>query len=143
MANDNSTQKLTAENCFVCGENNTGGLQITFHIENDACHGEFTPTERYVGFGNVVHGGIIYAVLDDAMANWFFLRGAFGYTAKAEIRYRSHLLIGDTGLISYHLINKKGKLLLLSSQIKSKREDKLIAECDGSFIISSPGPLID
>ena len=130
-----------ADNCFVCGKNNPAGLKINFQIENDVCLGQFTASRIHVGFGEIVHGGIIYAVLDDAMANWFYLQGAFGYTAKAEIRYRSHMLVGETGLISCRLSKMKGKLLLLESKIKSKKNNKLIAECEGRFLLSSLGSI--
>ena len=130
-----------ADNCFVCGKNNSAGLKIDFQIENDICLGRFKPSSIHVGFGETVHGGIIYSVLDDAMANWFYLQGGFGYTAKAEIRYRSHMVIGETGLISCELSKMKGKLLLLESKIRSETNNRLIAECEGKFLLSSLGSI--
>ena len=36
----------------------------------------------------MLHGGILYSLLDDVMANWSFLRGQRAHTARCEIRYR-------------------------------------------------------
>jgi hypothetical protein len=32
----------------------------------------------------MTHGGLIYSALDDVMANWLFLQGARGHTAKCD-----------------------------------------------------------
>ena len=63
-------------NCFVCGPKNSSGLKINFSInEQDICIAEFTPEADHVGFQDTTHGGIIFSLLDDVMANWLFLKG--------------------------------------------------------------------
>ena len=61
--------------CFACGRDNPIGLHIDFHVDDDAvCTAEFTPTENHVGWQDTVHGGIIYAALDDVTANVLYQR---------------------------------------------------------------------
>ena len=55
--------------CFACGVDNPIGLRIRFRMKGGRCLGEFTPGANQVGYANTVHGGIIYAALDDVMAN--------------------------------------------------------------------------
>ena len=39
-------------------------------------------------------GGIVFSLLDDVMANWLWLQGLQCFTARADIRYRSELMVG-------------------------------------------------
>lgn len=124
-----------AKDCFVCGPDNPIGLKIEFKLKGGKCFGEFTPSNNHVGFYNIIHGGILFAILDDAMANWFYLQGSVGYTARAEIRYKQPLRVGDTALISCQLEQKRGALLLLKSEMINKENKKIIAESEGKFLI--------
>ena len=110
-------------------------------MENEVCLGEYYGLQSHVGFGNIIHGGIIYSLLDDAMANWFYLQGAVGYTAKASIRYRSKMLVGDSGLITAQLVSKRSKLLSMKSSLSLLESNTVIAECEGRFILSSSDPM--
>ncbi len=136
-----TTDKINADDCFVCGKKNEAGLKINFRMENEVCLGEYYGLQSHVGFGNIIHGGIIYSLLDDAMANWFYLQGAVGYTAKASIRYRSKMLVGDSGLITAQLVSKRSKLLSMKSSLSLLESNTVIAECEGRFILSSSDPM--
>ena len=132
-----TTDQINADNCFVCGKNNEAGLKINFRMENKVCLGEYYGLQSHVGFGDIIHGGIIYALLDDAMANWFYLQGAVGYTAKASIRYRSQMLVGDSGIITAQLVSKRSKMLSMKASLSLLESKTIIAECEGRFILSS------
>ena len=136
-----ATDKINADNCFVCGKKNEAGLKINFRMENKVCLGEYLGLQSHVGFGNVIHGGIVYALLDDAMANWFYLQGAVGYTAKASIRYRSQMLVGDSGIITAQLVSKRSKMLSMKGSLSLLESKTIIAECEGRFILSSSEPM--
>lgn len=136
-----TTDQINADNCFVCGKNNEAGLKINFRMENKVCLGEYYGLQSHVGFGNIIHGGIIYALLDDAMANWFYLQGAVGYTAKASIRYRSQMLVGDSGIITAQLVSKRSKMLSMKGSLSLLESKTIIAECEGRFILSSAEPM--
>jgi hypothetical protein len=57
------------DKCFVCGPENNLGLKLVFRLEGDVCRSEFTPSDMHCGYDGVTHGGIIFSVLDDVMAN--------------------------------------------------------------------------
>ena len=130
-----------ADNCFVCGSKNPIGLNIDFRFVDEQCVGEFTPGENHVGFDGVTHGGIIFSVLDDLMANWLFLQGGRGYTAKCEIRYREPLPVGTNVKLVCDLVQKKRKLLQLRAKAIRTDTDAIVAESEGSFMISEFGAI--
>lgn len=132
--------RVDADNCFVCGQNNPIGLRISFIFQNGVCRGEFTPDENHVGFDGVTHGGIIFSVLDDVMANWLFLQKAHGFTAKCAIRYRTPLPVGQTIVVECRLKMRRGRLVQLASRALGDG-DTLIAEADASFMVDDFGDM--
>ena len=74
-------------NCFVCGENNTGGLQLHFDIdkEKQTLKTIFVAKPVYQGYDGIVHGGIITTLLDEAMAKLAYELGYKVMTASMEI----------------------------------------------------------
>ncbi len=128
-------------NCFVCGTENIIGLKIKFKLHENGCAGIFTSRKEHSGFDNVTHGGIVFSILDDAMANWFHLQGASGFTAKSEIRYRNAMPIGAQVAIKCQFLKKKGKLIQLESHVSDMESDVVYAESQASFILTDEGNL--
>lgn len=56
-------------NCFGCSPKNASGMKMNFYTnENrDLVVSWFSVPERFVGWSNLVHGGIISTMLDEAM----------------------------------------------------------------------------
>lgn len=134
-----TTPRSDANHCFVCGPENPIGLKIPFEFSNNQCLGEFTPSEHHVGFDGVTHGGIIFSVLDDLMANWLFLQGGRGYTGKCEIRYRDPLPVGTRVRLICEVKQIRRKMIQLQSRAIRCDNDTVVAEAEGSFMISELG----
>ena len=135
--------RTDANHCFVCGPDNPIGLQVRFTLAAGRCSGEFTAQAVHGGFDGITHGGIVFSVLDDAMANWFFLQGARGFTAKAEIRYRAPMPLGATAAVSCSLIRRKGRLVELAAHASDRDAGTLFAEAQASFMLDDPSALPD
>ena len=125
-------------NCFVCGPSNPIGLRIKFRIDGDVCRGEFKPGEHHVGYNKITHGGIIFSLLDDVMANWLFLKNEITQTAKCELRYRRPLPINETVLLEGRLIKRKGRVAVMHGLIIHKKARHIVAESNAKFMIVKP-----
>ncbi len=128
-----------ADACFVCGSRNPIGLRIEFHLDGEFCRGEFTPNENHCGFDGMTHGGIIFSVLDDAMANWLFLRGVRGRTARCQVRYRDVLPVGKKVRLESWMSRRKGNLSILGARAVRDEDGVVVAECEGRFLVAGPG----
>lgn len=131
--------RADANQCFVCGPDNPIGLRLPFRMEGDVCRSEFTPCAAHVGYDDLVHGGIIYCVLDDVMANWLFLQGIRGHTARCEVRYREPMRLGGQLLLEGRLLRRKGRLAMLHGTARRASDDALVAEAEGTFMIVDGG----
>ena len=135
-----SRQNLTdlssnANQCFVCGPGNPYGLQVSFHLDEDVCRGEFMPEANHMGYDNVVHGGLLFSLLDDVMANWLYLRGERCFTARAEVRYRDKLPVGTRVRLEGRLVKRRGRLAELHGQAIRTDTQAVVVEATGRFMI--------
>ncbi len=77
--------------CFACDPDNLVGLRLSFFHDDEAAtvQSEFTLGPSYQGAPRFVHGGLLLAILDEAMA-WAAIalaeRFAVSRTSKASFR---------------------------------------------------------
>lgn len=122
--------------CFACGVENPIGLRIAFTLTDEEVTARFTPDENHVGYQNTVHGGIIYAALDDVMANCLYLQNIKAHTARCEIRYRKPLQVGQTIRLRGWIESRKRRLVILKGEARLADGDSLIADCEASFMMA-------
>lgn len=126
-----------ANHCFVCGPRNSSGLRVRFALHPKGyCHAQWTSTQDYMGYDGVTHGGILFSLLDDVMANLFFLQGEICVTAKAEIRFRNPLQIGETVLLQSKLTSRRRNLAVIEASATREHDGLLIASSNGHFMIT-------
>lgn len=120
--------------CFVCGPGNPIGLKLKFRLEDDVCRSEFTSDSRHVGYKDVTHGGIVFSLLDDVMANWLWLQGVQCFTAKADIRYRAQLPVGVPVNLEGRCLKRKARLALMEGKVIRQDNEEVVAEATASFM---------
>ncbi len=83
----------SSRSCFVCGRDNTAGLRSRW--VSDRAAGEVRATlvlaEGFQSYPGLAHGGIVAALLDEAMVRSLLLDGAFEdlmVTARMDVAYR-------------------------------------------------------
>ena len=86
-----------ASNCFVCESTNEAGLRIPFFHDEDnkLVTAGFCLTDAFSGAPSYLHGGVILAILDEAMA-WacIALAGRFALTEETTTRFIRPLRVG-------------------------------------------------
>ncbi len=126
----------SANQCFVCGPENPIGLNVRFRLQEGVCMGEFTPQAIHMGYENVTHGGIVFSLLDDVMANWLWLQGDHSFTARADIRYRAELPVGTPVRLEGRCVKRKARLAVMEGQIIGVADGFVFAEATGSFMLA-------
>ena len=129
--------RTDGNNCFVCGPGNDVGLKLKFRIEDDVARSEFTPGPMHCGFDGVTHGGIIFSVLDDVMANWIYLKGIKAFTAKCDIRYKDSLPTGTKVLLEGRCTKNRGLLIVMEGKMIREDNKELVAETQASFMVEA------
>lgn len=84
------------KDCFVCGDQNKSGLQARFfELEDGSVVSEFVAGERFQGYRNILHGGVLAAMLDEVMIKAVLAKGIFAVTAEISMRFRKPVMTGQ------------------------------------------------
>jgi acyl-coenzyme A thioesterase PaaI-like protein len=125
-----------ASSCFVCSPTNPIGLHVTFSLANGRVTGEFVPSDLHVGFRGVVHGGILAAVLDDALAAIGYYQGEPTVTARLVVRYRRPAVPGVPLRVEAEETGRRGPLRWGKAALRSA-DGTVVAEAEGTMSASS------
>ena len=77
--------------CFICGRKNPHGLYMSFYDDGDkTVTSTHSVPEAYQGYPGVVHGGIVAAMLDEAVGRVAMIEDHhhFMMSVKLEVKYR-------------------------------------------------------
>ena len=120
--------------CFVCGEDNHAGLQTRFYLEGDVVKSKITPETHHCGFKDIVHGGVVAAIVDECMG-WAASRAIerFCVTGELTIRYVQHVP-NDRELTVGAEVVKSNKRLVLVEGFIVDADSVTYATAKGKFL---------
>jgi uncharacterized protein (TIGR00369 family) len=120
--------------CFACSSNNPIGLHLEFEpMGSHAVRTEFLLDERFQGYTNYVHGGVIATVLDATMTRLLFALGIVGVTVDLNIRYRAPMKVGLKAVAYSELIEHRFPLFHLAGELT--QEGSQIARAKARFMV--------
>lgn len=132
-----STRHELHEYCVVCSKRHPLGLHAGYRaVSQHAVEATFPCGKSYEGYRNILHGGIVSALLDGAMANCIFAKGLEAYTVDLRIRFRAPVEIGVNALVRGEWLRQDGKLHLLQASIV--QDGKIRASARAKFMEGSP-----
>jgi uncharacterized protein (TIGR00369 family) len=113
--------------CFVCGEQNPSGLHLRFSLQDGKVWTEFTPQKIHQGYKDIIHGGLISTLLDEAMVKAALMQGMPSVTAEITVRFKNPLKVGEKVIVEA-VIEKTHKKIIETSAIVKKTDHTVIAE---------------
>lgn len=122
--------------CFACGESNPIGLHLSFSKNGSFVEAVFTPTEFHQGYPDIVHGGIVTTLLDEAMAYALEFDGYRGVTARLKVTFLKPLRPRNEYRIMGYLGKIRGKIARAYSEVRDN-DDNTIAKAEALFFINS------
>ena len=120
--------------CFVCGKENPDGLKIDFKISNNKIQATFMPRSSLQGYANIVHGGIVSTLLDEAMGKLAFELGINCLTAEINVRFKNPAYVGRKYVLTGEIVRKTHRIVFAKSKMQSE-SDLLIAEAIGKLMV--------
>jgi uncharacterized protein (TIGR00369 family) len=115
--------------CFVCGKGNPIGLRVEFDTdrENLKISGTFTPRREHEGYKGIVHGGLVAALLDEAMVKLLWEAGIPAVSASLDIRLARPALVGEPLRIKGWVDSRKGRLVFTRASVEDSA-GRIVAE---------------
>jgi len=108
--------------CWVCEPTNPVGLRVPFEHDDEAhtVSATLRLDGRHSGAPNLVHGGLLAALCDDAMA-WTAIAEArrFALTAETRLTYLAPVPVDQEFTVTARLIGRHGRQLWLMAEVRS------------------------
>lgn len=122
----------TARLCFACSQENPIGLKLKPVQEGERVTAQFTAGRFHQGWDDIVHGGILYTLLDEVTAYAMLCHGIeLGVTAKSEIRFKQVAHINEP-IKASAWVTKLTRRLVETRGVLTLKDDSVIAE--GNFL---------
>jgi uncharacterized protein (TIGR00369 family) len=122
------------QRCYVCGKENPAGLQVAFEIDKNArtITGRFTPKQVHEGWEGIVHGGVIAALLDEAMVKLAAHLGIPAVSAEITVKFKNPAAAADTLAISGRITKEARRLIEAEATVT--RGLVIVAEAKGKLL---------
>ncbi|MBL6808558.1 MAG: PaaI family thioesterase [Pseudomonadales bacterium] len=129
--------------CIACSPTNPQGLGMRFTLEGDRCVGHYTPTDDHCGWRGVTHGGLLFTALDEVMANWLWLQGKAGFTARSEVRYRAPVPTGTALRLEAWCVSARRRVVDLQATLQRGDTGEVVAEAEARFMLLEGPPTLN
>jgi acyl-coenzyme A thioesterase PaaI-like protein len=126
-----------AKHCYVCGPENPQGMRVQF--VPDGPHGSrtlYTARAEHNGWPGILHGGVTFSLMDDALGWALHFQGWSGVTARAETRFRQPVPIGTKLIIRGWTLGQRRRVIMARAEIRVDDEQQtLLAETDATMYL--------
>ena len=131
--------KLPTNKCFVCGPDNPQGMRLSWTLDEERstfiCH--FNLGARYTGPPGHCHGGIIAAILDDAMGKVNKLRQVVALTKEMTVEYLKPVPLHKPLRVESREVSVHGRQHINMAEIMNEKGE-ILARGKGTFIAIDP-----
>jgi hypothetical protein len=81
--------------CYVCGPNNPLGLRVSFSPDGaQGSQARYTARPEHAGWNGILHGGVTFALMDEALGWSLYYQDLPAVTARVETRFHKPIAVG-------------------------------------------------
>ncbi len=126
----------TYDNCYVCGQDHPRGLRMRFFVGDEGqIHAWFRPDDTQTGYQDIVHGGVISALLDEILGWPIALQaGLMCFTGELTIRFVKPMSAGRTYLATAYPGTDKGRYWEGKGDIRDD-QGTIYAKANGKYFL--------
>lgn len=129
---------LLHSSCIVCGVNNPKGFGVRFAAQPDGtCTTSFACDASSQGYDGLVHGGVVGALLDGAMANCLLQRGQVAHTGEFSMRFRHPVLVGRAATVRAWVNDARHGVFRMTGELAQDGETCVVASA--TFVSNGGG----
>ncbi len=127
--------------CFVCGAENAAGLHVRFERDGElGCRAEYTAHGNHVGWPGLMHGGLLFTLMDEAVAWAVCYAGLRGVTGKAEVRFRRPVTVGSRLGITGRIVDQARRAVRARAEIRRLEGDtEVVADMEAMIVLTDVG----
>jgi acyl-coenzyme A thioesterase PaaI-like protein len=142
---EGSRVKFLDKGCFVCGQSNPIGLHLEFQYDPDKkrATSRIIFKDEHQGWDGIVHGGILAAILDDAMAHAILTTNNLAITTHMSLTYREAVLVGEEIILEGVVTELRPRVAKTHGIVygpSAEGSDEMVIKCeaDGTYFLDAP-----
>ncbi len=126
--------------CYVCGQDNAGGMRLDFeHAGPFTAQVHTIARTEHEGWGGILHGGVIFTLMDEALGWCLFFEGVSAVTAKIETRFLKPVSTGTPLRVRAWVTAHRQRLYQASAEVISDDDDGTVfAEAAATMMRITP-----
>jgi len=131
-------EELAYGDCYACGPNNPLGLQLEFfsYENNDReVYAVFQPSQSQAGWPEILHGGVIATLSDEAAAYVAYLRNKHAATARLNIKFKNPTGLNEPVKVTGKLIKETKRILDIEVVLTSHVDGRVLSEGVARLIV--------
>jgi acyl-coenzyme A thioesterase PaaI-like protein len=103
-----------------------------FRVEGEWAIAQFVARREHQGYPGFVHGGIVSALLDEAMGWATYGRGIWAVTGRMQMRFRGVVPVSEQLEVRGRITKDRGRTLELMAELRDA-SGTLLAESEALF----------
>lgn len=126
--------------CFLCGKNNPFGLKLDLRMDETAgaAETELSFPSCLQGWNDVVHGGMLAAVLDEVMVYAAGATGVICVTGEITVRYMKPVATRSPVKARGWVTGRKGRVVSAEAEIVDAKGE-IATRATGKLIVLRDG----
>ena len=117
---DSIAAEKDTSRCYVCGPENAAGLRVPF--VRDGTNGSsaiYVASADHAGWNGVLHGGITFALMDEACGWSLFFQDISAVTARVETRFHKAIRVGTEVTVRAVALPRRRRLYDAHAEIRT------------------------
>ena len=124
-------------NCFACGTLNTGGLHLDLHVDGERCWTDLEIPERFQGWAEIAHGGIVATILDEVMAWSLVDADNWGLTARLTVAFKRPVPLGRPIHVEGWITESRRRVITTAGRMVAGGSGEVLATAEALYVAAT------
>ena len=124
-------------NCFACGTLNASGLHLDLHVDGERCWTDLEIPDRFQGWDEIVHGGIVATILDEVMAWSLVDADNWGLTARMSVDYKRPVPLGRPIHAEGWITESRRRIVTTAGRMVDGTNGELLATAEATYVAAT------
>jgi uncharacterized protein (TIGR00369 family) len=121
-------------NCFACGALNAHGLHLELHVDGERCWTDLSIPDRFQGWDEIAHGGIVATILDEVMAWSLVDHDNWGLTARMTVDFKRPVPLGRPIHAEGWVTEVRRRLITTEGRIVDTGTGQVLATAEATYV---------
>lgn len=121
--------------CYVCGPDNPLGLQVQFQLDGPyGSVAHYRARAEHGGWNGILHGGVTFALMDEALGWALYFQNQPAVTARAETKFHKPVPVGANVVVRAWVVRNRRRLFEAHAEMRMEgAEGTLLAETNATM----------